>query len=35
VIEAASNQIEDLVPLMPAARSVLDNIQPGSVVRIP
>ena len=36
VIEAtASNQIEDLVPIMPAARAVLDNIQPGSVVRVP
>ena len=35
VIEAASNQIEDLVPIMPAALAVLDNIEPGSVVRVP
>jgi len=35
VIEAASNQIEDLVPIMPAARALLDNIQLGSVVRVP
>jgi hypothetical protein len=35
VIKATSNQIEDLVPIMPAARAGLDNIQPGSVVRVP
>jgi predicted nuclease of predicted toxin-antitoxin system len=35
VIEAASNQIDDLVPIMPAALAVLDNIEPGSVVRVP
>ena len=31
VIEAASNQIEDLVPIIPAARAALDGVQPGTV----
>jgi predicted nuclease of predicted toxin-antitoxin system len=34
VIEAASNQIEDLLPIMPAARAALGRIQPGTVVRV-
>jgi hypothetical protein len=33
VIVAASNQIEDLAPIMSAARAALDSIQPGTVVR--
>jgi predicted nuclease of predicted toxin-antitoxin system len=34
ILVAPSNQIEDLVPLVPAALAALKNIQPGSVVRL-
>jgi predicted nuclease of predicted toxin-antitoxin system len=34
VLIARSNQIEDLAPLVPAALAALDQIQPGSVVRV-
>ena len=34
VMNAPSNQIEDLAPIMPSARAALDSIQPGSIVRV-
>jgi hypothetical protein len=34
ILVAPSNQIEDLVPLVPAAFAALKNIQPGSVVHL-
>jgi predicted nuclease of predicted toxin-antitoxin system len=34
VLSARSNQIEDLEPMIPAARVALRSIQPGQVVRV-
>jgi predicted nuclease of predicted toxin-antitoxin system len=34
ILVAPSNQIEDLAPLVPAALTTLDQIQPGSIVRV-
>ena len=33
ILVAPSNQIEDLVPLVPAALRALDDVRPGNVVR--
>ena len=34
VLGAASNAIEDLLPLIPAALTAIDAVQPGQVVRV-
>ncbi len=34
VLGARSNQIEDLMPIVPAAPAALRNIQPGQIVRV-
>lgn len=34
VLDARSNQIEDLAPVIPAALSALKSIQPGRTVRV-
>lgn len=34
VLCAASNALEDLLPLIPAALAVIETIQPGQVVRV-
>lgn len=34
VLTAKTNQIEDLVPLIPAALLALESVQPGTVVRV-
>jgi hypothetical protein len=35
IVRAPSNRIEDLVPLMRSALVPLENVRPGSVLRIP
>jgi uncharacterized protein (DUF433 family) len=34
ILVARSNQMEDLVPLVPVALAALDQVRPGSVVRV-
>ena len=34
VLCAASNALEDLLPLVPAALTAIENVRPGQVVRI-
>lgn len=34
VLDAPSNKIEDLAPLIPDVLAALDSIQPGTVVRV-
>jgi predicted nuclease of predicted toxin-antitoxin system len=34
ILVARSNQIEDLLPLVPVALATLDRLRPGSVVRV-
>jgi hypothetical protein len=34
VLVAPSNQVEDLVPLLPASLAALSKIEPGSVVEV-
>ena len=34
VLRARSNQIEDLMPVIPAALTALRDIQPGQIVRV-
>jgi hypothetical protein len=34
VLGAHSTKIKDLLPLLPAARTALDRLQPGTVVRV-
>lgn len=34
VLDARSNQIEDLTPIIPAALAALREIQPGQIVRV-
>jgi hypothetical protein len=34
LLVAASNQLEDLAPVIPSALTALHGIQPGSVVRV-
>jgi predicted nuclease of predicted toxin-antitoxin system len=34
ILVARSNQIEDSVPLVPVALAALDQVRPGSVVRV-
>ena len=34
VLEARSNRVEHLIPLVPQLRTALNHIQPGQVVRI-
>ncbi len=35
ILCAATNRLADLQKLVPSARSVLDSIQPGEVIRVP
>ena len=34
VLRAGSNALEDLIPLIPAALSAIEAVQPGQVVRV-
>ena len=34
VLGAASNALEDLLPLVPAALAAIDRVQPGQVIRV-
>lgn len=34
VLEAASNALEDLLPLVAAALAAIDGVQPGQVIRV-
>ncbi len=34
VLRAASNTLEDLLPLIPAALTAIDAVEPGQVVRV-
>jgi hypothetical protein len=34
VLRASSNALEDLLPLIPAALTAIDAVQPGQVVRV-
>ena len=34
VLRAVSNALEDLLPLVPAALSAIETVQPGQVVRV-
>ncbi len=34
VLSARSNQIEDLMPIVPAALAALRNIQPGQILKV-
>ena len=33
-LEAASNALEDLLPLVAAALAAMDSVQPGQVIRV-
>ena len=35
VLQAASNALEDLLPVVAAALAAIDSVQPGQVIRVP